>query len=130
MSQLPGGLSPLPGTSAIDYHRLNGVRFPTQSQNSNNLITTSKQTAKVGGQITITVALDTDFGIGYMHPLLAEQATIQARFQTHFILETPLPFRLISYWTRLAVDFWGRGVYTPRAYFLIPLLNLLPLLVF
>jgi hypothetical protein len=27
-----------------------------------------------------------------------------SRFQTHFTLETPPPFRLISYWTRLVLD--------------------------
>ncbi|MCF6210972.1 MAG: hypothetical protein L3J88_12245 [Gammaproteobacteria bacterium] len=57
------------------------IQDGTGGQNSNNLIVTSKQTAKVGDQVTITgtVALDTDFGMGYMYPLLVEQATIQPR---------------------------------------------------
>ncbi len=55
------------------------VQDGTGGQNSNTLIFTSKQTAKVGDNITITgtVVLDTDFGMGYMYPLLVEQATIQ-----------------------------------------------------
>jgi len=57
------------------------IQDGTGGQNSNKLIVTSKQTAKVGDQVTITgtVVLDTDFGMGYMYPLLIEQATIQVR---------------------------------------------------
>ena len=49
------------------------------SQGTNDLIVTSKQTAKVGDEITITgtVVLDTDFGFGYKYPLLVEQSTIE-----------------------------------------------------
>lgn len=51
----------------------------TGGQNSNKLIFTSNQTAKVGDKVTITgtVVLDTDFGMGYMYPLLIEQAIIK-----------------------------------------------------
>ncbi len=43
-----------------------------------NLIVTSTETAKVGDNVTITgtVALDTDFGFGYLYPLLVEKAII------------------------------------------------------
>lgn len=46
--------------------------------NTNNLIVTSKQTAKVGDQVSVSgvVALNRDFGMGYMYPLLVENATI------------------------------------------------------
>ena len=46
--------------------------------NTNNLIITSKQTAQVGDQVTISgvVVLNRDFGSGYMYPLLIEDATI------------------------------------------------------
>lgn len=56
------------------------VQDGTGGQNSNKLIFTSKQTAKVGDKVTITgtVVLDTDFGMGYAYPLLVEQSTIQA----------------------------------------------------
>ena len=55
------------------------IQDGTGGQNSNKLIVTSRQTAKVGDEVTITgtVVLDTDFGMGYMYPLLIEQATIQ-----------------------------------------------------
>jgi type 1 fimbria pilin len=47
-------------------------------KNSNKLIITSTQTAKVGNTVSITgtVVLDTDFGMGYKYPLLVEKATI------------------------------------------------------
>ncbi|MBN4079479.1 hypothetical protein JYT26_02450 [Beggiatoa alba] len=50
----------------------------TGGKNSNNLIVTSNQTAKVGNNVTITgtVVLGTDFGMGYMYPLLVEKASI------------------------------------------------------
>lgn len=43
------------------------------------LIFTSNQTAVVGDQITITgtVALDTDFGMGYFYATLVENATLE-----------------------------------------------------
>jgi len=48
---------------------------------TNNLIVTSKQTAKVGDQISISgiAVLNRDFGSGYMYPLLIEEATITAK---------------------------------------------------
>jgi hypothetical protein len=48
---------------------------------TNNLIVTSKQTAKVGDQVSVsgTVVLNRDFGSGYMYPLLIEDATITAK---------------------------------------------------
>lgn len=49
--------------------------------NTNNLIITSKQTAQVGDQVTISgvVVLNRDFGSGYMYPLLIEDASIAAK---------------------------------------------------
>lgn len=49
------------------------------SQGTNDLTVTSKQTAKVGDDITVTgtVVLDTDFGFGYNFPLLVEQSSIE-----------------------------------------------------
>lgn len=48
---------------------------------TNNLIVTSKQTAKVGDQVSVSglVVLNRDFGSGYMYPLLIEEATITAK---------------------------------------------------
>lgn len=45
---------------------------------TNNLIVTSKQTAKVGDKVSVSgvVVLNRDFGSGYMYPLLLEEATI------------------------------------------------------
>jgi hypothetical protein len=45
---------------------------------SNNLIVTSKQTAAVGDQVTISgvVVVNRDFGAGYTYPLLIEEASI------------------------------------------------------
>jgi hypothetical protein len=45
---------------------------------NNDLTITSKQTAKVGDQVTISgvVALNKDFGSGYSYPLLIEDASI------------------------------------------------------
>lgn len=45
---------------------------------NNDLTITSKQTAKVGDQVTISgvVALNKDFGSGYSYPLLIEEASI------------------------------------------------------
>ncbi len=57
------------------------VQDGTGDATSNNLVVTSKQTAKVGDQVTISgvVVLNRDFGGGYSYPLLIEDATIQAR---------------------------------------------------
>lgn len=48
---------------------------------TNNLIVTSKQTANVGDQVTVSgvVVLNRDFGGGYTYPLLIEEATIEAK---------------------------------------------------
>lgn len=45
---------------------------------SNDLTVTSKQTANVGEQVSITgrVAVNRDFGSGYSYPLLLEEANI------------------------------------------------------
>ena len=57
------------------------VQDGTGDAKSNNLIVTSKQTAKVGDQITISgvVAVNRDFGSGYAYPLLIEDASITAK---------------------------------------------------
>ncbi|HZX30581.1 MAG TPA: hypothetical protein VFF03_04460 [Rhodocyclaceae bacterium] len=46
--------------------------------NTNNLVVTSKQTAVVGDQVSVTgvVVVNRDFGMGYNYPLLIEEATI------------------------------------------------------
>jgi hypothetical protein len=56
------------------------VQDGTGDANSNNLVVTSKQTASVGDQVTVsgTVAINRDFGGGYTYPLLIEDATISA----------------------------------------------------
>lgn len=48
------------------------------AKGTNNLVVTSKQTAAVGDQVTIsgTVVLNRDFGFGYSYPLLIEDASI------------------------------------------------------
>ena len=48
---------------------------------NNILIVTSKQTAKVGDQVTISgvVAINRDFGSGYSYPLLVENATVTVK---------------------------------------------------
>lgn len=48
------------------------------AKGTNNLIVTSKQTAAVGDQVTISgvVVLNRDFGSGYSYPLLIEDASI------------------------------------------------------
>jgi hypothetical protein len=55
------------------------VQDGTGDKNSNNLIVTSKQTANVGNNVTITgtVVLGTDFGMGYKYPLLIEKSSIK-----------------------------------------------------
>lgn len=54
------------------------VQDGTGDANSNNLIVTSKQTANVGDQVTISgvVAVNRDFGGGYSYALLIEEASI------------------------------------------------------
>ena len=48
------------------------------AKGTNNLIVTSKQTAAVGDQVTVSgvVVLNRDFGAGYSYPLLIEEASI------------------------------------------------------
>lgn len=54
------------------------VQDGTGDASNNNLIVTSKQTAKVGDLVTISgmVAVNRDFGSGYTYPLLIEDASI------------------------------------------------------
>ena len=54
------------------------VQDGTGDATSNDLVVTSKQTAKVGDQVTISgkVVLNRDFGSGYSYPLLIEEASI------------------------------------------------------
>lgn len=54
------------------------VQDGTGDAASNNLVVTSKQTASVGDQVTITgvVVVNRDFGAGYSYPLLIEEASI------------------------------------------------------
>lgn len=54
------------------------IQDGTGDATSNNLIVTSKQTASVGDQVTIsgTVVVNRDFGSGYSYPLLIEEASI------------------------------------------------------
>ena len=48
---------------------------------SNNLVVTSKQTAALGDQVSVSgvVVLNRDFGSGYSYPLLVEEATITVK---------------------------------------------------
>ena len=57
------------------------VQDGTGDATSNNLIVTSKQTAKVGDQVSISgvVVLNRDFGGGYSYPLLIEDASIEVK---------------------------------------------------
>jgi len=54
------------------------VQDGTGDAKTNDLIVTSKQNAKVGDQVTVTgvVAVNRDFGSGYLYPLLVEDASI------------------------------------------------------
>lgn len=54
------------------------VQDGTGNDNTNDLTITSKQTAHVGDQVTISgvVVLSRDFGSGYSYPLLVEDASI------------------------------------------------------
>ena len=56
------------------------VQDGTGDAKNNNLVVTSKQTAKIGDQVTITgvVVINRDFGSGYNYPLLIEEASIAA----------------------------------------------------
>jgi hypothetical protein len=53
----------------------------TGDANSNDLIVTSQQSAKVGDQVLITgkVTLDKDFGSGYNYPLLLEATSVTVK---------------------------------------------------
>lgn len=57
------------------------IQDGTGDASTNNLIVTSKQTAKVGDQVSISgvAVLNRDFGSGYLYPLLIEDATITAK---------------------------------------------------
>ena len=57
------------------------VQDGTGDANNNNLIVTSKETANVGDQVTISgvLAVNRDFGSGYSYPLLIEDATIAVK---------------------------------------------------
>ena len=57
------------------------VQDGTGDANSNNLIVTSKQTANVGDQVSVSgvVAVNRDFGGGYSYALLIEEATISPK---------------------------------------------------
>jgi len=54
------------------------VQDGTGDAETNDLIVTSKQSARVGDMVTITgvVAVNRDFGSGYKYPLLIENASI------------------------------------------------------
>ncbi len=57
------------------------VRDGTGDADNNNLIVTSKQTANVGDQVTVTgvVVVNRDFGAGYVYPLLIEEAAVTVK---------------------------------------------------
>lgn len=57
------------------------VQDGTGDKESNDVTVTSKQTANVGDQVTVTgrVLLNKDFGAGYAYPLLLEEASISAK---------------------------------------------------
>jgi hypothetical protein len=54
------------------------VQDGSGGKDTNNLVVTSGQTAKVGQKVTITgtVVLDTDFGMGYKYPLMVEKSSV------------------------------------------------------
>lgn len=54
------------------------VQDGTGDASSKDLVVTSKQTASVGDQVTVTgvVVVNRDFGAGYSYPLLIENASI------------------------------------------------------
>ena len=55
------------------------LRDGTGSENTNNLIITSQETARVDDVVEINglVTVNRDFGFGYLYPLLLEEATIK-----------------------------------------------------
>lgn len=55
------------------------IKDGSGKKGTDDLIVTSKQTAEVGDDVTITgtVVLDTDFGFGYKYPLLVEKSQIK-----------------------------------------------------
>ena len=57
------------------------VQDGTGDADSSNLIVTSKQTANVGDQVSVSgvVAVNRDFGGGYTYALLIEEATISPK---------------------------------------------------
>jgi len=57
------------------------IQDGTGDQDSNDLTVTSKQTANVGDQVSITgrVVLNREFGSGYSYPLLLEDASVSAK---------------------------------------------------
>ena len=57
------------------------IQDGTGDAKSNDLVVTSKQTAKIGDQVTISgvVVLNKDFGSGYSYPLLIEEASITVK---------------------------------------------------
>ena len=57
------------------------IQDGTGDAKNNDLVVTSKQTAKVGDQVTISgvVVLNKDFGSGYSYPLLIEEASITVK---------------------------------------------------
>lgn len=57
------------------------VQDGTGDATSNNLVVTSKQTASVGDQVTVSgvVVVNRDFGSGYAYPLLIEDASIAVK---------------------------------------------------
>ena len=57
------------------------VQDGTGDATTNNLIVTSKDTAQVGDQVSVSgvVVLNRDFGSGYSYPLLIEEASIAAK---------------------------------------------------
>lgn len=54
------------------------VRDGSGAEGTNNLVITSQQTAQVGQKVTVTgtVVLDTDFGMGYLYPILVEKSSV------------------------------------------------------
>ena len=54
------------------------IQDGTGGEGTNDITITSNETAKVGDEVTVTgtVALNVDFGFGYMYPILIEQSKI------------------------------------------------------
>lgn len=54
------------------------VQDGSGAADTNDLTVTSQQTAAVGDQVTVTgkIAADVDFGMGYVYPLLMEEAAV------------------------------------------------------